>query len=113
MKKESFEKLDDWFVNLYEQWIFVRCYEKSAILVSEITWYKLFPNIDKKTWFVFLELWLPRNHKQEVVESLERRWNPIRIIDKDWNISETFWNKKIDVDENNLRNIKINLIKFN
>jgi hypothetical protein len=53
MKKSSFELLDDGFINLYEEWIFVRCFEYSAILLSELTWYRLFANIDKKSWFVY------------------------------------------------------------
>lgn len=55
MKKYGFEKLDDWFINLYEEGLFVRCFEYSAILIWEIFWYKIFPNIDKKTGFIFLE----------------------------------------------------------
>ncbi len=27
MKKDSYEKLDDWFINLYEESLFVRCFE--------------------------------------------------------------------------------------
>lgn len=113
MKKDSYDKLNDGFVNLYEQWIFIRCYEKSAILLAEITWYKLYPNIDKKTWFIFLELWFPKDYKQKILTNLENRWNFIRIIDKIWNISETFWNTRLEIEESKLKEIKNNLIKFN
>lgn len=113
MKKDNFEKLNDWFVNLYEQWIFVRCYEKSAILLSEITWYKLYPNIDKKTWFVFLELWFPKNYEDKIVRNLEFRWNFLRIIDKNGNINETFWNSKLEIEDTIIKEIKNNLIRFN
>ena len=60
MKKDSYEKLDDWFINLYEESLFVRCFEYSAVLVSELTWYRLYANIDKKNWFIFLECWFSK-----------------------------------------------------
>jgi hypothetical protein len=47
MKKDSFEKLDDWFINLYEEWLFVRCFEYSAILLWEILWYKIFVDLNE------------------------------------------------------------------
>lgn len=82
MKKDSYEKLNDWFVNIYEQWIFMICYEKSVIVVSEMNLYRLFPNINKKTWFVFLELWFPIIKFNEMVTKLENKWYKIRIIEK-------------------------------
>ena len=74
MKKNSFELLDDGFVNLYEEWIFVRCFEWSAILVSEITGYRLFANINKKTGLIFLEIGVPKNKLDEIIKNLEIRW---------------------------------------
>lgn len=113
MNKYSYDKLNDWFINFYEQWIFTRCFEKSAIYASELTWYRLFVNIDKKTWFVFLECAFPKDKKENIVLELENKWNFIRIIDKDWNITETFWNNKLEIQESELIQIKNNLIKFN
>jgi hypothetical protein len=113
MKKNCYEKLNDWFVNLYEQWLFIRCYEKSAILLSEITGYKLYPNIDKKTWFIFLECGFPKDCKGKITDNLEKRWNFIRLIDKDWKINEVYWNNKLNIDEITITKIKNNLIKFN
>jgi len=112
MKKSNFDRLDDWYVNLYEQWIFIRCYEKSAILLSEMTWYKLYLNIDKKTWFVFLECGFPKDKKETILKRLESQWNFIRLINKDWNINETFWDNKLELIKENLEKIKNNLIRF-
>lgn len=91
MKKSSFELLDDGFLNLYEEGIFVRCFEYSAIILSELTWYRLFANIDKKSWFVFLEVWFPKNKFDEIIWSLENRWYSYRIIDKNWKLNATIW----------------------
>lgn len=113
MNKYNYDKLNDWFVNLYEQWIFIRAYEKSAICISELTWYKLFPNIDKKSWFIFLECGFPKDKKESIISKLENKWNFIRILDKNWNINEVIWNNKLDINETELLKIKNNLIKFN
>ncbi len=80
MNKYSYEKLNDWFVNLYRQGIFIRCYEYTAIIVSEITWYRVYPNVDKKTWFVYLELWFPKDKENIVIKQLEKQWYNIRIF---------------------------------
>jgi hypothetical protein len=89
MKKNSYEILDDWFLNLYEETLFVKCFEYSAVLIWEITGYRIFLNIDKKTWFVFLELWFPKIKLKEIVRNLENKWYNLRIIKKDWNIDST------------------------
>lgn len=60
MKKDSYEKLDDWFINLYEEWLFVRSFEYSAVLLREILWYKLFSNIDKKNRIYFFRTRFPK-----------------------------------------------------
>jgi len=112
MKKDSFEKLDDWFLNLYEEWIFVRCFEYSAILISELTWYRLFANIDKKNWFVFLEVWFPKNKLDNILWELEKRWYNIRFVNKNWKLNITFWCKKLEKVEEKLKEIKNNLINF-
>lgn len=112
MKKSSFEKLDDWFVNLYKKWIFVRCFEFSAILISQLTWYRLYANIDRKTWFVFLETGFPKNKIDEIQNNLENKWYKIRVVEKDWNITETIWVNKLDKGSEKLINLKTNLIKF-
>jgi hypothetical protein len=52
----NYEWKDDYFLNFYKQWIFIRCYEYSAIIISEITWYRIYPNVDKKTWFVYWKI---------------------------------------------------------
>ena len=112
MKKNSLEILDDGFVNIYEEWLFVRCFEYSAVLMSEITWYRLFANIDKKTGFVFLECGFPKDKLDEIIWSLENRWYYIRFIEKTWNINTTFWNFKLEKTKEKLIEIKNNLIKF-
>jgi len=112
MKKYSFEKLNDPFLNIYEQWLFIRSFENSAIFISQLTWYRLFPNIDKKTWKIFLECAFPKNKKSLIIKELEREWYNIRIIDKEWNIEETIWNNKIEKDYKKLLDIKKTLTIF-
>jgi len=112
MKKNSFDKLDDGFVNLYKEWLFVRCFEYSAVLISQLTWYRLYANIDKKAWFVFLECGFTKVKLSEVQKELESKWFKIRIVEKDWNIIEIIWNNRLEKDSEKLINLKTNLIKF-
>lgn len=112
MKKDSFEKLDDGFLNVYEEWIFVRCFEWSAILISEITGYRLFANIDKKTWFIFLEVWFPKNKQGEIMWNLENRWHAIRFVEKNWKLNCIIWKEKLERIEEKIINIKKQLTKF-
>lgn len=112
MKKDSYEMLDDWFLNLYEETLFVKCFEYSAVLLWEITGYRVFLNIDKKTWFIFLELWFPKNKLKEIVKNLENKWYNLRIIKKDWNIDSTFWSIKLEKNKEKIREYKNDLIKF-
>lgn len=112
MKKDSFEKLDDGFLNLYEEWIFIRCFEYSAILLAEMTWYRLFANIDKKTWFVFLEVWFPKNKLDWIISNLEQRWYQVRFIDKSWKLNFTFGNIKLEKIQEKIIDIKKQLTKF-
>ena len=106
------EKIDDWFVNLYKKWIFTRCFEYSAVLVWKITGYKIYANIDKKTWFIFLELGFPKIKEKEILQKLENNWNFLRIIENKQDIEEIIWDKKLERDEDKLRKIKQNLINF-
>lgn len=71
MKKDSYELLDDGFINLYEEWIFVRCFEYSAIEISRLFDYKIFPNCDKKTWKIYLEVWFPKDKKWDIFSFLD------------------------------------------
>jgi len=71
MKWFIIESLEDNYINLFEEWIFTRCFDYSAILLWEIFWYKIFSNIDKKTWFIFLELWFPKIKNMEILENLK------------------------------------------
>lgn len=112
MKKSSFELLDNGYINLYEEWIFVRCFEYSAVLLSQLTWYRLFANIDKKSWFVFLEVWFPKNKLDEIVWNLENRWYSYRIIDKNWKLNCTIWKEKLQRNQEILKQRKNNLINF-
>ena len=65
------------------------------------------------SFFIFLECGFPENKKDNILLRLENRWNFVRLIDKDWNINETFWNNKLEIEESKLIQIKNNLIKFN
>ena len=110
MNKISLEKLNDWVINLYMQWIFIRSFEKSAIILSKITWYRLCVNVDKKTWFIYLELGFPKDKLEEILKELD--WIHIRVIDNKWNVEETIWVKKEEVTEEQLLEIKKDLVKF-
>ncbi len=112
MKRDSFELLDDGFINLYEEWIFMRCFEWSAILVSEITGYRLFANINKKTGFIFLEIGFPKNKLDEIIKNLEIRWYYLRIIKKDWAFNSSIWNIKLEKNKEKLIKLKQWLIKI-
>jgi hypothetical protein len=103
---------NDYFLNFYKQWIFIRCYEYSAIIISEITWYRVYANIDKKTWKIFLELWFPVNKEKEIFDILEKKWYFLRMCNKDWLIEEIIWNNKIEKDNKKLIEIKKQLIKM-
>lgn len=112
MKKGSFELLDDWFVNLYEEGIFVRCFEYSAILLSTLTWYKLFWNIDKKTWKIFIECAFPKTKNYEIINILERQKQNMRLIKKDWNVEQTIYWNSLKREKEKLIQIKKQLIYF-
>jgi hypothetical protein len=112
MKKYSFEKLDDWFLNLYEEWIFTRCFEYSAIFVSDLTWYRLYANIDKKTWKIFLECAFPKNKLFEIVSLIENKQYNIRFVNKNKEIEETINGKKLEKNSEILIEIKKSLIIF-
>ena len=112
MKKDSYEKLDDWFINLYEESLFVRCFEYSAGLVSELTWYRLYANIDKKNWFIFLECWFSKVRLSEIIKNLENKWYSVRLIDKNGNINSSIWGNKLEKLGEKLKEIKTNLIRF-
>jgi hypothetical protein len=112
MKRDSYELLDDWFLNLYEEWIFVRSFEYTAILLSELTWYRLFGNIDKKTWKIFIECAFPKTKINEIINILERQKQNIRLVKNDWNIEQTiFWNN-LKREKEKLIQIKKQLIFF-
>jgi len=106
------ELKDDYFLNFYKQWIFIRCYEYTAIILWEITWYRVYANIDKKTWKIFLELWFPVNKEKEIFNILENKWYFLRISDKKWLIEEIIWNIKIEKDNEKLIKLKKDFIKF-
>jgi hypothetical protein len=112
MRKDSFEKLDDWFLNLYEEWIFVRCFEYSAIFVSELTWYRLFANIDRKTGKIFLEIGFPNNKLNQIIKELEMKWYCLRITKLNWELKLSFWVLKLERNIEKLIKLKQDLVKF-
>ena len=112
MKKDSFEKLDDWFLNLYEEWLFFRCFEYSAIFLSDLTWYRLYVNIDKKIWKIFLECAFPKNKLFWIVSLIEKQKYNIRIINKIGEIEETINGKNVEKSNWKLIEIKKGLIIF-
>jgi hypothetical protein len=112
MKRDSFELLDDGFVNLYEEWIFVRCFEWSAILISQLTWYRLFGNINKKNWKIFVECAFPKTKNHEIINILERQKQNIRCVNKDWIIEQTIFWIDLKRESEKLIQIKKQLIFF-
>jgi len=94
MDKLAYEKLNEGVINLYLQWIFIRCFEKTAMNIRELTWYRVYANIDKKTGFIYLELWFPKEKMEELQKQLEENNYYIRIIDNKWNIEEIIWKKR-------------------
>lgn len=109
---KNYEKIDDYFLNFHKQGIFIRCYEYTAVILSEITWYRVYANINKKTWKIFLELWFPLNKEKEIFNILENKGYFLRISDKNWLIEEIIWNNKIERDNEKLIKVKKDLIKF-
>ncbi len=112
MKKDSYERLNDWFINLYEESLFAKCFEYSAVLIWELFWYKVYPNIERKSGFVFLECGFLSSKLEEITQSLENKWYGVRIVQKSWNIISTFWLKKLERSKENLLELKSSLIKF-
>lgn len=84
MRKDFFETLPDDYLNFYLEWVFVRSFEYTALITSMITWYKLFANIDRKTWFIFLESSFPKSQIKKVENELKIRWYSLRYVDKIW-----------------------------
>ena len=112
MRKDSFEILDDGFLNFYEEWIFVRCFEFSALEIWELFWYKIMPWISRKTWKIFLEVWFPKVKKSEILSFLDTKNYNYRFTNKnDW-LTQTIWTHKILKDFEKLLKIKKELIKF-
>ncbi len=112
MKKYDFEYLDDWYINLYEEWIFIKSLEFSWIELSEIFLYKLVPNIDKKTGFIFLEVWFPKNKIDTILQELNSKSYCIRYFPKIWDSIIFNWNHKILKDKQKIIQLKNNLVKF-
>lgn len=112
MKTKILENLDDNYINLYESGIFIKSIEYSAILLSELFWYKIVPYVDKKTFKVYLESWFPISKKEEVLSKLKSIWYSFRYIDKS-SFTDIFdGTKKIDKDKSKLINIKKEKIIF-
>ena len=112
MKKDSYESLDDGFINFYKEWIFYRCYEYSAMHMAEVTWYKIFLNINKKTWKVYLECWIPKDKFTQFQTLLDDQGHSYRISQNSGLIENCIWQKKITKDVEELKKVKISLIKF-
>ncbi len=113
MRIDAWEKLDDGFVNLFENGAFISAIEYSALVVAEILHYKLVPNIDKKTWFIYLKVSFPKNMKDVNFEKIVSGWYTIRYKDKDFNIVFIWtWTKKLEKNEDNLVENKKNLVCF-
>jgi hypothetical protein len=112
MKYLLIEQLEDTYVNLFESGIFIRWIEYSALIVSEIAWYKLYLNIDKKDNFVYLEVGFPLNKKQDVINSLVSLGYSVRFFSK-IGIAETYpWNKVDFKNKENLKLEKEKLIRY-
>lgn len=98
MKIELLEKVKDHYINLYEVWIFIRAIEYSAYEVFLVLDYKYYLNINKKTWFVFLESWFPKNMLDKNIQILVWKWYSVRYINKQNEI--TFYLNKLILTSN-------------
>ena len=113
MKWSIVERLDDSYINFFEEWIFIKCFEYSAIVLNEIFWYKLTTNIDKKTGIVFLELWFPKIKKEEILFQIVWKWYSYRLFSKDSKlISSEQFSIELNKDLDKIIQIKKQLVKF-
>lgn len=108
--KLSIEYFDDGFLNLFEEWLFVKSFEYSALLINRLFWYKLLPNIDKKTWFVYIEAGFPVSAKDEVEELLSVKDYKTRVYTKEE--KNIFWKYPLQEDKDKLQNLKKDILRF-
>lgn len=112
MKKYDLERLEDNYINLYEEWIFIKSFEYSAIILNQEFGYRLLVNCDKKKWLIYLESWFPKNKKDIIFIDLKSLWYSIRFFEKSWVSVLIEWNKKLIKSEVEIVSIKRNLVKF-
>lgn len=113
MDKYIFEKLDDNYINFYEEWIFARCIEYSAVEISKITDYKLYLNIKKPDNIVFLEIGFPKTKLEDITKKLEREWKSYRILSKKSEPKVFNWTSKIVKNNKEIVEMKKSIIEFN
>jgi predicted mannosyl-3-phosphoglycerate phosphatase (HAD superfamily) len=112
MKKILQENRTDGFVNLYEEWIFLRSVEYSALKVADITQYKLIPNINKKTGFIFIECGFPINKLKDVLNLFKESKQNIRVYYKTWEVEEILNWTKLEKNQSELLETKKKLVMF-
>ena len=112
MDKINFEKLDDNFINLYEVWIFIKSLEFSALKLNEFFWYKLTFWIDKKSHFLYFEVWFPKTRLDERINEIVKSWYSIRYFPKNSLPIIYNWKNIFKKDEKDLVDRKQNIIKL-
>jgi hypothetical protein len=106
------ETRDDGFLNIYDEGLFVRCYEHSALKLAEITWYQLMLNLDRKTWFVSLTAWFPTEKLGSILKLIATGKQDVRVINQNWEEKETISWVKLDRNAEVLVEKKKKLLKF-
>ena len=112
MKKILQENKNDWFINLYEQGLFVKSYEYSAMKIAEITGYRLMADIDKKSWMIYLTCAFPENKKNIIIAKLELEKINVRIKSKKWWTEEIYNWISLDKDNDKIIELKKSLVIF-
>ena len=93
-EKFTIEKFNNWYINLWNEGLFFRWYEFSALFLNEFFWYKMFltvskwcykktdlENVDKS--YLFLCAWFPVSKKEKFLEEIHKKWYFVRIMKLD------------------------------
>lgn len=112
MDKFNFEKLDDNFINLYEEWIFIKAVEFSAVKLSELFDYKLTLWVEKKSHLLYFELGFPVSKVEEKIAYIVAEWYGVRFFPKQKAPVIHVWKKDFKKDEEGLTYKKQSMIKF-
>lgn len=125
-EKFTIEKFNNWYINLWHEWEFLRAYEYSALFLNKIFWYKFFLTFSKWCFkksdienfnkdYLFLWSWFPFSQKEKFLQDIYKKWYFVRIMKLDeedqkkdrWEVFK--WDKKFKIDKNELIKTKQSL----